>query len=146
MDNLSKLSENLKELMAEHNLNQVMLAEKLETSRTKFSDILNAKNAPSYKTFISIIEYFNCSADFLLGLTDYPHEDVVYKPTQPFGERLRETFADSGKSQYQFIKQTKTSWSVLHSWLTGKTFPSTDNLIKLSKYFDCSVDYLLGRV
>lgn len=34
MVNLSKLSESLKELIAEHNLNQVMLAEKLNTGRT----------------------------------------------------------------------------------------------------------------
>ena len=146
MDNLSKLSESLKELMAEHNLNQVTLAEKLGTGRTKFCDILNAKNAPNYKTFISIIEYFNCPADFLLGLTEYPQKNVNYKPVQPFGERLRQIFADWGKSQYQFVKQSNTSWSVLHGWLTGKTSPSADNLIKIAGFFDCSVDYLLGRL
>ena len=65
MVNLSKLSESLKELMAEHNLNQVALAAKLGSGRTKFSDILDAKNAPNYNTFVKLIGYFNCSADFL---------------------------------------------------------------------------------
>ena len=143
---LSKLSESLKELMAEHNLNQVQLAEILDTGRSKFSDILNAKNAPNYKTFVSLIEYFNCSADFLLGLKDYPCEDISYKPVVPFSERLRTLFEQSGVSQYQFIVQTKTSWSVLYNWLIGKTLPSVDNLVKVAKFFDCSVDFVLGRV
>lgn len=146
MVNLSKLSESLKELMAEHNLNQVALAAKLGSGRTKFSDILNAKNAPNYNTFVKLIEYFNCSADFLLGLKEYPCEDVQYKPVQAFSERLRDMFSNSGTSQYAFVKQTKTSWSVLYNWLTGKTLPSVDNLVKVANYFSCSVDYLLGRV
>ncbi|HIS37550.1 TPA: helix-turn-helix transcriptional regulator [Candidatus Scatousia excrementigallinarum] len=146
MVNLSKLSESLKELMAEHNLNQVALAAKLGSGRTKFSDILDAKNAPNYNTFVKLIGYFNCSADFLLGLKEYPCEDVQYKPVQAFSERLRDMFSNSGTSQYAFVKQTKTSWSVLYNWLTGKTLPSVDNLVKVANYFSCSVDYLLGRV
>ena len=146
MVNLSKLSESLKELMAEHNLNQVMLAEKLNTGRTKFSEILNGKSAPNFKTFVSIIEYFHCSADFLLGLKEYPCEEANYKPVQPFADRFSAVLEESGKSQYAFIKDTKISWSVLHGWLTGKTLPSVDNLIKVANYLDCSVDYLLGRV
>ncbi len=143
---LSKLSENLKELMDERDLNSVELARQLDTGRTKFSDILNAKSAPGYKTFIDLIEYFNCSADFLLGLKEYPCEDIKYKAAVPFNERLRVMFKETGKSQYAFIKQTKTSWSVLHGWLTGKTLPSVESMVKAAKYFDCSVDFLLGRV
>ena len=146
MVNLSKLSESLKELMAEHNLNQVTLAEKLGSGRTKFSDILNAKNAPNYNTFVKLIEYFNCSADFLLGLKEYPCEDVEYKPVQPFSVRLRAVLKETGKTQYSFIKETRISWGVFYNWLTGKTLPSVDNLVKVANYFSCSVDYLLGRV
>ena len=67
MVNLSKISESLKELMEEHGLTQTTLSERLNTGRTKFSDILQGKSAPSYKTLIGIVEYFHCSADFLLG-------------------------------------------------------------------------------
>ena len=146
MDILSKLSEGLKELMNEHGLNQVALAEALGGGRSKFSDILNGKSAPGYKTFVALIEYFNCSADFLLGLEEYPREDVAYLPCRPFDERLKDMFEQTQKSQYNFIKQTNTSWSVLHGWLTGKTLPSADSLVKVAKYFDCSVDFILGRI
>lgn len=146
MVNLSKLSESLKELLAEHNLNQVMLAEKLNTGRTKFSAILNGNNAPNYRTFVSIIEFFNCSADFLLGLQEYPCEDIKYKPVRPINERIRAILQERGISQYAFIKETKISWGVFYNWLAGKSKPSMDNLVKIVKHFDCSVDYLLGRV
>ena len=33
----------------------------------------------------------------------------------------------------------------VYSWKNGKRVPNLDNLLKLSKFFDCSVDYLLGR-
>lgn len=32
----------------------------------------------------------------------------------------------------------------LSKWKEGKTFPNGETLIKISKYFDCSIDYLLG--
>ena len=137
MVNLSKLSESLKELMVEHNLNQVTLAEKLCTGRTKFSDILNGKNAPNYKTLVKL---------FLLGIKDYPDEDVSYNAVAPFNERMREMFKIAGVSQYSFVKHTGISWSILYNWLNGSTLPSVDNLIKVANYFACSVDYLLGRV
>ncbi len=146
MVNLSKMSESLKELMAERDLTQVALADQLGTGRTKLSDILNVKNAPGYKTFIALIEYFHCSADFLLGLREYPCEEIHYQPVKPFGERLREILQETGTTQYRFIKQTKISWSVFYNWLTGKSFPSMDNLVKIAGYFGCSVDFLLGRV
>lgn len=146
MVNLSKVSESLKELMAERGINQKQLSEQLHTGRTKLSDILNGKNAPNYDTFIKLIEHFNCSADFLLGLSDYPREDVAYKPVRPFGQRVREIIAQSQSSLYALHKQAHISWSVIYGWLNGKSQPSCDTIVKLAAYFGYSVDYLLGRV
>ena len=143
---LSKVSESLQELMDERGLNQLSLAEKLNTGRTKRSDILNANNAPNYNTLIKLVEFFNCSADFLLGLKDYPCEEVEYKPVVPFGERLKAIMQERNISQGTLVEETGISWSILHGWLKGKTSPSMDNLVKIAAYFDCSVDTMLGRV
>lgn len=32
----------------------------------------------------------------------------------------------------------------LSKWKIGKTFPNGETLIKISEYFECSIDYLLG--
>ena len=146
MVNLSKLSESLKELMNERGLNQTTLAEAMGTCSSKMSSYITGKRAPNYDTFVAIIEFFNCSGDFLLGLKEYPCEEVCYNRVQSIGERMRTILKDSGKTQYLFIKQTKISWGVFYNWLTGKSKPSVDNLVKVANYFDCSVDFLLGRI
>lgn len=146
MVNLSKLSENLKELMFERGLNQTTLAAAMNTCSSKISSYLTAKRAPNYDTFIALIEFFHCSADFLLGLKEEPYEQGNYRSVQPFGKRLREILQQSGTSQYLFVKQSRISWGVFYNWIAGKSNPSVDNLVRVAKYFDCSVDYLLGRV
>ena len=143
---LSKLSESLKELMNERGLNQTSLAVAMNTSSSKMSSYITGKRAPNYDTFVALIEFFNCSADFLLGLQDYPCEDIKYKHVCPINERFRTLLQERELSQYAFIKETKISWGVFYNWLAGKSKPSVDNLVKVAKYFDCSVDYLLGRV
>ena len=104
MVNLSKLSEALKELMAERGLNQSELAKAIGTCSSKLSSYITEQRAPNYQTFISLIEFFHCSADFLLGLKEYPCEDIAYKPVPPFGERLRALLQENNTSQYAFIK------------------------------------------
>ena len=140
------LSENLKELVAERGLTQTSLAEAMNTCSSKMSSYITGKRAPNYDTFVALVEFFHCSADFLLGLKEYPCEEESYKPSQSFSERMRAILRETGTSQYLFIKQTKISWGVFYNWLTGKSKPSIDNLIKVAQYFDCSVDFILGRV
>ena len=143
---LSKLSENLKELMSERGFTQTSLAEAMHTCSSKISSYCTGKRAPNYDTFVCLIDFFHCSADFLLGLKDYPNEDISYHPVRPFGERLRALLKEKGMSQYLFIKQTKISWGVFYNWLSGKRKPSLDNILKLAEFFDCPVDFILGRI
>ncbi len=146
MENLSNLSESLKELMDERELNQTTLAQAMHTPRSKMSSYLTGSRMPNYKTFLDFLNFFNCSADFLLGLAEYPQEDVPYKPVPPFSERLRAMLRATGTSQYRFAKDTGISWGIFYMWLAGKAYPSMDNLVRIAAYFDCSVDVLLGRV
>lgn len=109
-------------------------------------NLTSERRAPNYDTFVGFIEFFHCSADFLLGLKENVYENDTYKPVQPFHERLRIILRKTETSQYLFVKRTKISWGVFYHWLTGKSNPSLDNLIKVANYFDCSVDFLLGRI
>lgn len=146
MFNLSKFSEQLTELMAMHNFNQTTLATAMNTKRPKLSSYLSAKRAPDYEFFVALIDFFHCSADFLLGLKEYPDDTVEYKPVQPFGARLRTVLEEFGISQYAFQRDTKISWSIIHSWLISKSKPSMAHLVCIAEYVKCSADYLLGRV
>ncbi len=146
MLNLSKFAEQLKELMAERELNQTQLANAMGTPRPKLSGYLTARRAPNYESFLSIVDFFHCSADFLFGKSDFPQEELCYQTPPPFSVRLRELLCERGVSQYALVKELPLSWNVLHRWLNGKSAPSLDNLLRLSEYFSCSVDVLLGRL
>lgn len=146
MVNLSKLSENLKELMAERGLTQTSLADAMHTCSSKMSSYITGKRTPNFETFVALVEYFHCSADFLLGLKEYPCEEESYRPVQPFSKQIRAILQETGTSQYLFVKQSKISWGVFYNWLSGRSNPSVDNLVRVAKYFDCSVDFVLGRV
>ena len=138
-------AERLKELMNERNLNAPALAKEIGANRTTISELLRGNYLPSTKNFIAMMEYFNCSADYLLGLIEFPPENVIYQPVKPFHERLRLCLKESKKTEYRLQKDLKISDSLTYHWLHGNTQPTVDTLIKLSKYFGFHVDFLLGR-
>lgn len=142
---MSNLSEQLTELMNEDGYTQSTLAEAMKTPRAKISLYLSGKSIPNFKYLVAFIEFFNCSADFLVGLSDYPKRDISYKPLQPFNIRLRQILKQKGKSQKSLIENTHISWNTLHGWLTAKSLPSIENLKKLAEFLDYSVDFILGR-
>lgn len=61
-----------------------------------------------------------------------------------FGERLKELREEKGVSQMELSKATGLSQSAIARWELNKTEPTASALITLAKYFDESVDYLLG--
>ncbi len=68
---LSKFAENLSALMEEKNLNAPALGKILNMDRSNITRYLRGERLPNYDLFIRIIEYFNVSADVLLGRLDY---------------------------------------------------------------------------
>lgn len=138
-------AERLKELMNERNLNAPALAKEIGANRTTISELLRGNYLPSTKHLIAIVEYFNCSADYLLGLIEFPPENIQYQPVKPFAERLRLCLKESHKTEYRLQKDLNISDSLTYKWLHGNTQPTVDTLIKLSKYFGFHVDFILGR-
>ena len=142
---MSKISKRLDELMAEHNLNAPQLAQKLGVDRTDINRFLRGERTPNYPCFINMLYYFNCSADYLLGLTDLHTEEKLHE-VLPFGERLRALLKKQGISQAQLIRDLPVSSAVPFKWLSGKNYPSMESLMRLAEYLGFSVDYLIGRV
>lgn len=48
-------------------------------------------------------------------------------------------------SQDELAAQLGVSPASVRQWESGTTKPSASNLLAMSDYFGCSVDYLLGR-
>lgn len=145
MINLSKFGERLKELMEEKEVNAPALAKILSTDRSNITRYLKGERTPQYQTFIEMLKYFHCSADYLLGLIDIPPENQAYGDVQPFGERLRFVMSYCGFTQYRLETEHNYSGSEIYNWLFGKKLPSVTSLVKLSEDLGCTVDFLLGR-
>lgn len=137
-------SERLRECMDEKGITVSALARELGLSRVTVSRLKSGAHAPSTENLLSIAEYFHCSADYLLGREELPR-DKVQKSAKPFGEVLRACIKQSGISVYKFEKDLNLSSSLTYRWLFLDTVPNVETCIRLAGYFDCSVDYLLGR-
>jgi transcriptional regulator with XRE-family HTH domain len=72
-----------------------------------------------------------------LAHTIYRGVDVVYK-------RIRDLREDRDITQKQIAKELNCSQQVYSNYELGQRDVPTDILIKISKYYNVSVDYILG--
>ncbi|MBQ7370211.1 MAG: helix-turn-helix domain-containing protein [Clostridia bacterium] len=140
-----KFAERLKEYMQECGYNQTSLANATGIKNTNISDFLLGNHLPSYENFVKLLYVFQCSADYLLGLTEIHVEEVLH-PVLPFGMRLLSLLNARGVSQERLKRELPVSGSVLYKWVHEKSAPSVESLLRLAEYFECSVDYLIGRI
>ena len=142
---MSKFAENLFALMEEHNIKAPALGKILKTDRTNITRYLRGERLPKYLGFIAFLEYFNVSADVLLGRREYC--DVgTFQPVQPFGTTLRRILEETKTTQYRVIKDLQISQATMYFWLLNKRLPTLEKLDALADYLDVSIDYLLGRI
>ncbi len=141
----SKFAENLCALMSERALNAPALAKILKTDRSNITRYLRGERLPLYHGFISLIQYFNCSADVLLGLSEYSSQEK-FDTVGNFSERLRLVMKETNTTQYRIEKDVKISGGSMYRWLFNQAVPTVESIVKLARYMDVSVDYLLGRI
>lgn len=61
-----------------------------------------------------------------------------------FKDILKELRLKKSLTQEELAKELNFSMSVVNKWENGKKNPSVDSLKILAKYFDVTIDYLLG--
>jgi len=60
-------------------------------------------------------------------------------------DNLFKMIARKGITQSKLAEDTSVSTGNISDWKKGKSMPSAIKLDELATYFECSVDYLLGR-
>ncbi len=144
MDILSKVSERLKDLMTEAEIKTPALAEQTKIDQSVISKFLRAERLPSAKTLVALADFFHCSTDYLLGRTD-SLEESAFKQRPPFSEQLSFLLSYFHVTKYRLEKETKLTEETVNRWHKGRYEPTVESLIRLANYFDCSVDFILGR-
>ena len=65
------VAQRIKDLMQEHNLNQIQLAEKSGVKQNTISAWLSKKKEPSIRSLWLLADFFDVEIDYLVGRKDY---------------------------------------------------------------------------
>ena len=144
METLSKFGDRLKWLMNEAEVNQTVLADKTGIDHTSLGRYLKGNCIPTVKNIIILADFFNCSTDYLLGFKEEYSSDKFAQAPQ-FSTRLLYFIEQSKLSRYSFAHEVHIADSNIYNLCTGAKQPSIDSVIKIAKYLDRSIDYVLGR-
>lgn len=68
---MATFAERLKELRKANGYSQKELAHKLSVTNSSICDWERQRSEPNLATVIKLAKFFDCSCDYLLGMTDY---------------------------------------------------------------------------
>ncbi len=138
-----RVSLNLKYLMDEQNLSVKELSQKTGINVSLIYDYLNGRKLLSLNTAIILGNFFSCSIDYLLGLTD-----VTTMPTFPenynFYDSYKKILKRKNLSNREVTSALKIGKNRPSDWKKGSQ-PSLASIVSLSKFLDVSVEELIGR-
>lgn len=102
---------------------------------------------PSITNLVKICDYFNCSLDYILGLTI---DEKLYFKSQPqnaelFIKRYYELLKINNTSHAEVCRKANCNRNNLVYWKHNKTFPTLEILRKFAEILNVSIDYLIGR-
>ncbi len=143
MEDIS-FAETLKELMEDKAIGVLALAEKIECNEAAIRRWLYGTYLPDPLTLIRLADELECSADYLFGLK-YEKDFCRTMQQTTFYQRYAYLRDKEGITDYRVAKDCGIRDGTLSKWKKIKDFPETDSLLKLAKYFHCSLEYLLGR-
>lgn len=142
MEAIKIFLDNLKELMFDNCLSFERLGKQVQInprSMRRWYDGI----APKLESIIKIADYFECSIDFLLGISD----DIDFIPSlnpSNFIMRYQSLLKENKLNDYRVSKLCKIGTGTISKWKYGRT-PDLPTLIKLCKIFECHFEYLIGK-
>lgn len=144
MLNLSVFAERLDSLLFDAKLNPPAFAKIIGCGRVTINRYLKGMKMPTVKMTVRIADYFQVSADFLLGLEEENYTST-FRPYIPFRERLPQLCEKFNITKYQLQKKTGIPESAIYNWQAGRTKPTIESLVRIAESLQCSVDCILGR-
>lgn len=144
MDCLSSFGESVSEIIFENKITAGQFAETVGIAFSEVYRYLRKEYLPKLYNMVKIADRYNYSVDYMLGLIEFP-PNVKFKQTPPFDARFKEILTEMKLTRYRLSKETKISINRIDDWYHGRFTPSLEKAFKLTEYFNCSFDYLLGR-
>ena len=141
---MSKFVDNLKDLMKEAELTHEQLSKQIGCGHGCVSQWLTGSYFPKIQNIIRLTDFFQCSADYLFGrveFSDYKDLTVV----SSFPERYSSLIKEKGKTLYKIAVEMEIKNAYIYRWAKSDNAPNASGLILLADYFNCTIDYLIGR-
>jgi len=142
MAELSNFGDSLADLMLEKGLTHISLGNAIGVANSNIHGWKTGKHSLKLSTALRLADYFECSLEFLLGRTEIRCSFTPQK-CPPFFDRLLAVMKENNISQYRLTKGV-LSRGHFSLWKKGAD-PFVDTLLNLTAYFDCTLDYLVGR-
>jgi transcriptional regulator with XRE-family HTH domain len=144
MFNLSLFAERLNELIFDNKTNAIEVSKAIGVSKSAIYRYLKSERIPSVDLLVKLSNYFNCSINFIIGLDsdNYTKNHLI---CPPFYERFRFLLDKFKVTKYKLVKDTHIPESIVYTWQNGQCVPTIESIMKLAEYFNCSVDYIVGR-
>ena len=138
--------ENLRDLIAEKNKSLRQLAVESNVPAMQFSRYLN-DSIPTIETTLKIAKYFECSLDYLFGLSS-SKETNKYKTydydISKFLANYDKLLKQNNTTHYKFMKASGYDESIIRHWKSG-SIPRLDIIYYIAKNLGGSMDNLIGR-
>ena len=138
---MNDFQERLDDLLREKSYNNLKLAHEIGVSHETISGYFNRNLYPELSIAKRMATFFNCSLDYLLGLSDKRKNGD--KNNLTVFKTVEKLIKDKKISIAKAMREMNISEYNYFRWKKG-TKPLTSMLIILAKYFDVSVDYLVG--
>ena len=140
---MNAFQERLQEFLIENNLSRLQLAKLINVHHETINGYFNDNLYPKIHIAKRLADYFDCSLDYLFGLSDKIKNNEKNHLT--FVETIKKLTKENNKSIEKIMKELNMSESNYYRWKKG-TQPLTSVIITLAKYFDVSVDYIIGNM
>ena len=133
----------LKSLRKEKKLSQAEIAKIINMSQTGYSQYERSTRKISLETVKDLANYYNISVDYLLELTDIKDKYTKSKIVNNSLIRLKEIREDRDLLQEDIAKILNMSRKGYSHYESFYSEIPLNKLIKLAKFYNVSVDYLL---
>ena len=138
--------ENLRDLITETNKSLRQLAVDSGVPAMQFSRYLNG-SIPTIETTLKIAKYFECSLDYLFGLSSSKETNkyTTYDyDISKFLANYDKLLKQNNTTHYKFMKASGYDESIIRHWKSG-SIPRLDIIYYIAKNLGSSMDNLIGR-
>ena len=139
----TEFQKRINELVNDTDLKKVDLAKAGNFDYRSLSNALVYGIIPTTSTLVKMANYFNVSIDYILGRTD--KNDYIEQSNVTFQDRFEKLCVEKGVTHYKVSQDCFFDKSNISRWLSKGYLPTLEILDMITKYFNVSIDYILGR-